>query len=1086
MVAGKQLVAHEMILASAGSGKTHALTTRFIRLLAHGVKPERIIALTFSRKSAAEFFSKILSRLASAAAHPAAAEKLGGEIDRPELGTAGFTEMLGALVEKIHLLALGTLDSFFVRAAKVFPFELGLGGDFSILDEHAMGVERRRIYQRLFQARPTLTEEQREFIWAFHQATFGAEENRLLTSLDSFIDGWHDWYLAAPEEEKWGREEVIWPQGLPWSQQAGKLEERITEVEAIMERECRQWTEGQTERLQVFCEAMHGHSAGAPLPKAAKYMMERLLPILSELRAGSAEFVMERKKVKAGVALCEGLFRLLTHWLRGEYEALLHKTQGIWKIVQRYDCLYHEMVRRQGQLTFSDVQLILSGALPGAPSGMANGNVDKLALDYRLDARFDHWLLDEFQDTSGVQWRILHNLIDEIIQDDSGQRSFFAVGDTKQSIYGFRGAEPWLFFDILRHYNQGESQRIHKLGMARSYRSAPPVLDMVNEIFLRREVLEGILPVGALSDWEFERHTPARPELSGCAEVIQTPPAEKGSGATKDDLVYTAVCAKLREIDPLRRGLSCAVLVLTNKHAQEIADFIRAETRWEVVTDSNIAIAADNPACQALLALLQAAAHPLDEFAWRHVLMTPLRNVLKKLGMINESESVGRTATHVLRSVAERGFEKTIRWWTQRLQHHVPSLDSFSQGRLKELAACAFAFDATGSRDMDEFLQFAAGWRISNSANPAAIQVLTVWKAKGLGFDVVMLADLHEGTHRLVRDRVAVQRNTLREIEWLVKMPNKDLSDLDPTLSGAMAKLEARLWQDNLSKLYVAVTRAIRGNYLFLPPPIDSESRSLQRLLRSTLRGQSSQRIQLGEAACERLWLAGNPDWYADIRWSREETEASKEIPIGQMELFLSGAAPKPHPNKRDLKRKRPSDSGLVETLFSPPDRQALALGQLVHELFAAIEWVDHTTGPTLEEMLTAVDPELAQAARQQVANCLQAASLQRYFQAQANVTVWRERRFEDITEGTWTSGVFDRVLIYHDATGRADRAVLIDYKTDALLSGEKAEFTSHSEQLGDYREKLAKLLQISPQSITPVIIFTRRAEAVVPKVSGE
>jgi ATP-dependent helicase/nuclease subunit A len=82
----------------------------------------------------------------------------------------------------------------------------------------------------------------------------------------------------------------------------------------------------------------------------------------------------------------------------------------------------------------------------------------RLYIDYRLDCKLDHWLLDEFQDTSDLQWEVLRNLADEILQDASGQRSFFYVGDVKQAIYGWRGGNARLFGKILEQY-RGRSSR---------------------------------------------------------------------------------------------------------------------------------------------------------------------------------------------------------------------------------------------------------------------------------------------------------------------------------------------------------------------------------------------------------------------------------------------------------------------------------------------------------------------------------------------------------------------------------------------------------------------------------------------------
>ena len=129
-----------MILASAGSGKTYALTNRFVRLLALGAKPERIVALTFTRKAAGEFFDEILKKLAHAASEPNDAKKLAGEIGVPELGSDAFLKMLRAVVTSMPRLQLGTFDGFFARIARNFPLELGLSGEFEILQEHASKV----------------------------------------------------------------------------------------------------------------------------------------------------------------------------------------------------------------------------------------------------------------------------------------------------------------------------------------------------------------------------------------------------------------------------------------------------------------------------------------------------------------------------------------------------------------------------------------------------------------------------------------------------------------------------------------------------------------------------------------------------------------------------------------------------------------------------------------------------------------------------------------------------------------------------------------------------------------------------------
>src|SRR6185436_2173350 len=100
-----------------------------------------------------------------------------------------FRDMLRAVVDAMPRLRLGTLDGFFARIARAFPLELGLTGDFEVLQEHAARIERRRVLQRIFARLPGgLDAAQREFVESFKRATFGAEEKQLGARLDGFLD----------------------------------------------------------------------------------------------------------------------------------------------------------------------------------------------------------------------------------------------------------------------------------------------------------------------------------------------------------------------------------------------------------------------------------------------------------------------------------------------------------------------------------------------------------------------------------------------------------------------------------------------------------------------------------------------------------------------------------------------------------------------------------------------------------------------------------------------------------------------------------------------------------------------------------
>ena len=459
-------IGHVMILASAGSGKTYALTNRFVRLLAAGVPAERIAALTFTRKAAGEFFDEILHKLGQAAADPVQACRIAGEIHAPSLGCADFCRMLRGVVEAMHRLNLGTLDGFFARIVRAFPLELGLSGDFEIVEEHAARIERRRVLDGLFAAgRP-----HRDFVEAFRRATFGVEEKRLRSWLESFLDQYGEVYLAAPDGELWGKAERIWPEGCFWP----KGMAAAPELEWL--RSTLPWdamTDGQRDRWEAFLGALPEWAPGAQLPKPVGYILGNVFDVWPNLE----EIRIERKKMALPPTAREALALVAGGIVGAELRRRMEMTRGIYSVLRGYEAVYDGAVRRAGRLTFADLQLILRPDIPGgapALSGEAAGEA-RLFIDWRLDARIDHWLLDEFQDTSFGQWSVLRNLIDEAVQDPTATRSFFYVGDVKQAIFAWREGDSRLFREIFHHYNDASPGVIAEQRLTRSWRSGPSV-----------------------------------------------------------------------------------------------------------------------------------------------------------------------------------------------------------------------------------------------------------------------------------------------------------------------------------------------------------------------------------------------------------------------------------------------------------------------------------------------------------------------------------------------------------------------------------------------------------------------------------
>jgi ATP-dependent exoDNAse (exonuclease V) beta subunit len=1037
---------HVMILASAGSGKTHALTNRFVQLLAGGAAPERIVALTFTRKAAGEFFDGILHKLAHAAEDAVAAQGLALEIGVPGLKPEDFLRLLRTVVEAMPRLSLGTLDGFFARIVRTFPLELGLGGDFTLLEEPAARRERRRVLQRLFTAGGEPDAAQREFIEAFKRATFGSEEKQLSRRLDKFLDDHAENYRDAPRGELWGDPRRIWPEGTEWLEQKTDRAAKARELRAALPWEV--INDKQRIRLEDFFAALPEWQPGAPLPKPVEYLLKNALAVWSDLCAGRAELRVERKKIALAPEACAALAGVVQSIVGAELARKLEMTRGLFAVLHGYESVYHEAVRRGGRLTFADVQRLL---LPAAGAPILTGadpGEGRLLIDWRLDAQFDHWLLDEFQDTSFAQWSILRNLLDEAVQDAEQRRSLFYVGDVKQAIFAWREGDSRLFREIFNHYNQAAPGAITEDHLTNSYRSGPAVIAMVNRVFGDASALGGLVPAVAAARWsdEWRTHASARPALGGYAELRH---AEDEAGRFAETLRI------LQEVEPIRRGLSVAVIVQKNDTGARLADFLRREGQLPAVAESDLHFATDNPLTCALLALLRLAAHPGDTFAREHIAMTPLAALLAATGMGGPDELTAK----LLAELHDDGFAAVIERWLRLLEPLLASTDQFSRMRGRQLVETAGEFDAGGRRDVAEFLAWAVGGTVREADTAGVVRVLTVHKAKGLGFDLVILPDLEGQTMAQRRDGLAVQKAADRSVEWVFDLPSRIFHEHDPILSAHVAAKEADAAYEALCKYYVALTRAKRAMYLITDPVGTSTSRNFTKLLEQTL----------GET-----WAEGDAAWFAGL--SAEKLSEPVQPELTPVTEELAGRVAR-------LPFRRPSDSApgaRLISLFSNESQRAADFGTSVHQLFETVEWWD----PAQSEVWAAArrNEGASPAAVKDTLQCLNSPRLSALFVAPGTkAEVWRERNFEVVLDGVWFTGVFDRVVIEYDDMGRATRAVVVDFKTDRVPVSESAGQArgKYVTQLNLYRQVATVLTGLPADRVSSLLVMTASGDLV-------
>lgn len=1057
---------HLLISASAGSGKTYQLVRRFLHLLALGQDPEAIAAMTFTRKAAGEFFNRILRKLAELAVQPGNAAGYFGDLRPRVAGQPEFARLLRQLTRQMHRLRLGTLDSFFANITTCFPLELGLPAGARVMDEQEAQQARADALDALLERLhgEDQAAEMHALLEAFKQATFGAEEKSVEESLqgwaESGISLWDD--SGTGSERGWGDVQRIWGTRSPLTQKPAAAEEIIAEVRASFvpphERGAR--------LLDETLQAVRDMTPGLTVPKRVKELLEKLIPQLADLQGGRGELQWMNKKLPLDQKAASSLLRL-AQWLLGrELAVRVERTRGLAKLMTLYAAEYSQRVQARGWLSFSDVQRLLSRAAKEDSPWLTGGG----DLWFRMDGRYQHWLMDEFQDTSRTQWRVLENLVDEVMQDAEGERSFFAVGDPKQSIYLWRQADPELFEDITQRYPEDGQHGLHEEPLSQSFRSAQPVLDAVNAVFGSTQLLS-LLPKDSLKGFAFQPHEAAQKELTGHVALLSPRKAAEKLDQLKPVDVAAAL---LREIEPLRRGLTCAVLVRQNSHVRALTEDLRALTGMPVVCEADQRPVVDNAVTLALLSLLTLAAHPGDKLALEHLQMTPLWQ------LIDDPNNKGWRyhLAAIQSSVVERGFAECLDEWLPRLRSVLPAMDEFHQLRVAQMMDIAAEFDATGCRDIDAFLEFARDYPMRRRGANRAIQVMTIHAAKGLEFDMVILPTLDGSALDNVKHSDLLISRDHDGVRWVLQSPVKVFVQLDAVLNAERIETERRTAFESLCRLYVAMTRAKRGLYLIAtPPPQNGEALKECRLLRETL-GVQAEDVVIDGRTFVQEWQTGAADWFASasVQPAPQAVVATSPVALGEL---LRAKQPMP-------RRRTPSgeESFRIKgrVLFSSGRDPGRQLGSLVHALLESVEWWKPGRDLTpLREHWRArsllrgspVEPD----ALDQVEHLLElAACAPAFAPLSAQTALWRERPFDMVIGSEWVSGIFDRVLVDHDAAGRITRAWLIDFKTDdapdeASLEAKKA---GYRPQIDFYREALGRLTGLPNTKIRTSLLFTR------------
>lgn len=1130
------------VSANAGSGKTHVLTQRVIRLLLAGCRPSAILCLTYTKAAASEMSSRVFDRLAEWATLPDSDLKdriasIEGKI--PDLiKLAEARRLFAKALETPGGLKIQTIHAFCEALLHQFPLEANVAGHFSVLDDRAAATLLAEARRSLLTA--VSIDNDAELASSLAYVLDLADESGLESLLSAVIanrsalraflhearqSGGLDATLRFAMQIKAGETletaaAAYWPlpgpSGLALDTYLTLADElggsRVIDV-AYALREAKR----QTDPLQrmAFVEAALLTAKGDK--KSDAYVINKAM------QKASPDLIDALTLARDHVASCRERYRLLR---------MLEATQAALVLAERLIGDFEDLKKQRSQLDFED--------LIERAANLLNRDTAGAWVHYKLDQGIDHILVDEAQDTSPVQWSIIQSLAADFFSGESarkGQRTLFAVGDEKQSIYSFQGARPERFSqerEETKRRVDAVEQQFHRIRLPLSFRSTEDVLAAVDQVFANPDNASGLS-----ADKEPVEHRSNRAGQPGTVEVWDMVVPE----ITENEEDWTAPFDALRESAPpaivarriaariaemigketiAEKGVERAIepgdiLVLVRKrHA-----FVNALTR-ELKQRKNIPVAGadrlrltDHIAVQDLLSLGRFVVLPQDDLSLAALLKSPLFNlteddVFAVCAERADTESAWQRLTHLAEDDSRLG---TVR---QKLQSFI----SLSRTATVHdfFAAVLTLFDGRkqflgrlgneASDVLDEFLSFAldhekAGMpglqafisvletdspevKREQDKDRGEVRIMTVHASKGLEAPVVFVVD--GGSKAFNHSHLP----SLRFIEkpdtaFPVWLPGSGFSN--SLVETDKDRLKDAAEEEYRRLLYVAMTRAA-DHLIVCGYRGPTENPECWHAIVKTALSDHPERSK------PQQFSAGGEEWdgvlwrSSDVR-SIQDTQATAEI-ADEQEIHLPAGLLTPLPPLPSLPRPlSPSGVGMIvddgaddlivsSRLFTQKtvgSTLALQRGRLVHRM---LQTLPDFPDDAREAAARRYADRAAQFWPSSERESLIEAVLRVISEPAIQCAFSPNSRAEVSVMGTMTLGRQDYAV-----SGRidrlavdGDRVILVDYKTNRAPPRAANEIPfAHIAQLAIYREILTPLYP--DKTFVCALVYTENASFV-------
>ncbi|HEV2866212.1 MAG TPA: double-strand break repair helicase AddA, partial [Allosphingosinicella sp.] len=1050
---------HASLSASAGTGKTHVLTARVLRLLLAGVDPSTILCLTFTKAGAAEMAERIHARLAywvrlkdnELGKELLALDEDPGPATRERARTL-FARVLeatggGLRIQTIHAFAQGLLAAF--------PAEAGLIPGFRPLEAR----------EEQLLARSTLAE---LLVRAEAEGDLGLLADVQALSLRLGEGGAESFLMACARA----------PDAMATLGSRQGVEARLRQAfdlpvgdidEAIAGQCCDDLFDLALLNGIADANRVWGTPTGLSCCDAIAAWLARDQQGRASGLSDLAALVLTRsgdpRKVPAGLAkaapdyealagrLVECCSRLLA--MRSAAAMVASLAAGL-RAGQAYALAYGAAKRAAGLVDFDDL-IRWAERLLLAP-GMGDW------VRFKLDQQTDHILVDEAQDTNAAQWNIVRALTGEYFAGEGARgrhRTIFTVGDFKQAIFGFQGTDP-ASFDLARAWFAREAQGVERdfldLSVDRSFRSSPPILAVVDRVLA--DLGHGALGLPRRPNPHLS-HYPGRGGSVTLWQPLSSETAEEeeaGEEGWVTDTVrrYASRLAKqIRAwldrpfyLESKGRALRPEDILILVRRRGDLASLLVARLHAEQVPVAGVdrLLLSAPLAVQDLLAAARFAVQPLDDLNLASLLVSPLFGWSQDQLYAASAGREGALWPHLRDSAASdaslEGLHAILRMADFTTPHGffetilsgpmdgrrklLERLGSEARDPIEELLSSSLEFEAAGTLSLQGFLDWFARGDVEIVRDPSgprdAVRVMTVHGAKGLQSPVVILADACADPERAKN----VARGAYARLPLAAEGP--DVPVFRPRKEELAEPLKSRLEaQDRLNReehwrlLYVALTRAEERLYV---------GGTLG--LRDSAGPAPASWFRAAETALEGLGAS----WQDSDHWGRElrfgtAPNPARRVPApppraGALPAWARRPAPAEERPPRPLAPSSVAEDDVPNPPPGPQQRQAAVRGRLLHQLFERLpglpadrraelahQWLERSAG--------IADPAAREAL---VADACRVIDDPRFAELFGPAALAEAPIAAVIHDGIVVSGTLDRLLV------GAERILVADFKT--------------------------------------------------------